>query len=100
MDGGVQVRDGRVHIHGEMTVYAAAALAPAVFAALAEHRPCEVDLSAVTELDTSGLQILLTALRHSARQGRALTLVRPSSAVREVLALIGLDALAAGSAAS
>jgi anti-anti-sigma factor len=53
-----------------------------------------LDLSLVTEFDSSGIQLLL-ALRASLHaQGQTLTLVQPSAVVRQALSVFGLqDAL-------
>jgi anti-anti-sigma factor len=52
-----------------------------------------LDLSEVTEIDTAGLQLLLTARRHAANDGRELLLAEPSRTVRSALELCRLTAL-------
>jgi anti-sigma B factor antagonist len=54
-----------VRLHGEMTVYSAATLKPA----LLESTPgcgglMQVDLTGVTEFDSAGMQLLLMLKRH------------------------------------
>ena len=60
-----------------------------------------LDLSAVTELDTAGVQLLLLAQRAARAAGGDFRLTAPSAAVREVLQLLGLNQLCteAGAAA-
>jgi anti-sigma B factor antagonist len=49
--------------------------------------PLTLDLAAVTELDTAGLQLLLIARRTATARRRALSIVAASPAVRSVLEL-------------
>ncbi|HVO48868.1 MAG TPA: STAS domain-containing protein [Steroidobacteraceae bacterium] len=75
-------------VSGEMTVYAAATLKPALLAELiAERDGIELDLSLVREFDTSGLQLLLLLQRESRVLNRKLQLTGCSPAVRGVLEL-------------
>jgi len=85
----VEKRDGRIHIRGEMTIYGAAALKDDLFAALeAELDGCALDLAAVSEFDTTGLQILLMARKVCLSRGGSFALANPSTAVRETLDLL------------
>jgi anti-sigma B factor antagonist len=72
-----------------MTIYVAAQIKPALFAALARHPQSALDLSAVNEIDTAGLQLLLAARRQAI--GRPLTLAGSSSVVLAVLRLCSLS---------
>ena len=82
----VSVEDA-LRVRGEMTINNAAAIKEQLFAALAQSPPgTEIDLSQVSELDTSGLQILLMA-RATAAGSRQTALLNPSVAVREVMNL-------------
>jgi len=118
-------RDGRLWAAGEMTIYSAASmkeqlLAGDILLPKAACGPCGVgtekdvtfsglqtadaadlllDLSRVSELDTCGVQALLMLRRMVAADGRQLTLINPSAAVCEVIALCGLSALCADAAA-
>lgn len=79
-------------LDGELTVQVAADLKALFLAAIdSGDGDLEVDLSAVSELDTAGLQLLLMLQRQADRRGRTLRLVDPSLAVQEVLALARLD---------
>jgi anti-sigma B factor antagonist len=85
----VDKRDGRVHIRGEMTIYGAAALKDELFAAFAPvSDACSVDLAGVSELDTTGIQILIMAQRACAARGAPFSLANPSDVVREALELL------------
>ncbi len=80
-----------VCIEGEMSVYRAAELKPALLGPALAGGLLELDLSAVTEIDSTGLQLLLLARREaSARQG-GLRVVAQSPAIVEMLALLQLD---------
>jgi anti-sigma B factor antagonist len=90
----VQHKKGCVRVSGEMTVHGAAALKEELLAAFVRHpRADRLDLSDVSEFDTAGLQLLLTARRQVAGDGRDLRLVAPSNVVRETLILCHLTAL-------
>ena len=51
----------------------------------------EVNMSAVTFMDASGIGVLLTARRLALDAGGSLTLRAPSWAVRRVTGILGLD---------
>lgn len=81
----------RLNPEGEMTIYHAADLKPALLAALSQSDEIELDLSSVSELDTSGVQLLMLLKREAVAAGKALTLSRHSPAVLEVFELLGLS---------
>jgi len=82
----------KLRIEGEMSIYQAGELKRTLHAPVANGVVLEVDLSAVTELDTSGLQLLVLAKKAAqARQGE-LRLVACSPAVLEVFDLLDLGA--------
>ena len=61
----------------------------------------EVNLTAVTFIDSSGLAALIQAHRSLGGQGRRLTIVEPSTAVQRVLTLSGVgDHLGLGAGAT
>ena len=76
---------------GALTIYRAQELKAQLLAALREDPELRLDLSQVTELDSSGLQLLYLAKREAARANRALRIVAHSDAVREVLDLCNLN---------
>jgi anti-anti-sigma factor len=76
-----------------MTIYTCGALKPQLLDELAAHPDAtQLDLSHVVELDTAGLQLLLTARRFASDAGRELSVANPSRVVADVLELCRLDA--------
>jgi len=82
----------RICPEGELTIYRARVFRDELSAALDEGRGVELDLSRVTECDTSALQVILAALRSSRDQANPLELLNPSQPVRDLVALYGLEA--------
>jgi anti-anti-sigma factor len=83
-----------------MTIYTCGELKPRLLEELAAHPDAtRLDLSHVVELDTAGLQLLLTAHRFASDAGRELRVANPSRVVADVLELCRLDALLAPPAA-
>jgi anti-anti-sigma factor len=80
----------RLALEGEITIYQAAELRPRLVEALAAAGALEIDLAAVTALDTAGVQLLLAARREARARTCELTFANPSPAVVEVLDLLGL----------
>ncbi len=80
-------------IDGEFTIYRAAELAPAMKAALDEIAAgsvLEIDLSEVTEMDSAGVQLLMSAKRSADESGRALRMAGLSPAVDDVFRTLRL----------
>ncbi len=84
--------DAPLRIEGEMTIYRAEELKRALLEPLQPHTTLEVNLSAVTELDTVGVQLLMLAKRTAQKQQGQLRLVGHSAAVLEVFDLLHLAA--------
>ena len=90
------MNDGSGHgfaIDGELSIYRAAELAQALqlwVQQLPEMVQPSLDLSAVTEMDSAGLQLLLSLHKTLRAQGMELTITAASEAVRDVLALTGV----------
>lgn len=80
-------------LDGELTVQRAAELKPVLMAALDTAPALQIDLAAVTEIDSAGVQLLLLTRRTAARRQRALQLVGHSAAVLQAFALLELHAL-------
>lgn len=81
-------------VEGMLTIHQAAVLREQLLAAC-ESGSTTLDLRAVTECDTAGVQLLL-ALDHSLqRQGRRLQLQNLPPVVQEALRRCGLDAMLA-----
>jgi anti-anti-sigma factor len=78
-------------VEGEMTIYRAAELKPALLEVVRAHDAPALDLSAVTEFDSAGLQLLLMAKQEAVRLGRRLAICAASPPVNEVFALLGID---------
>jgi len=51
------------------------------------------DLSAIEEIDTAGIQLMLLIKRESVKQGKPCTFVNPSDSVKEALDLLFLSEL-------
>lgn len=77
-------------VEGEMTIYRAAELKPALLDAVRTTDAPALDLSAVTEFDCAGVQLLLVARREAERLGKRLTLSAASPAVLDAFALLGM----------
>ncbi|MBQ5947357.1 lipid asymmetry maintenance protein MlaB [Massilia sp. ST3] len=86
-----------LRIEGELSIYRAAELRQELLAALDGAAALDIDLSAVTELDSAGVQLLLAAGKSAHAGRKALRLLAPSEAVREVFALIDLAGAAGDS---
>ncbi len=82
-----------LHASGELDIYRAQAFREELLGALAGGRTSLVlDLSAVTALDSAGVQLLLAARVQATEAGGSLRLRAPSAVVSEVLACLGLCA--------
>ncbi len=84
-----------IAIEGELTIYRASELRDALQAALAasaESGEFGIDLAAVTEMDSAGVQLLMAARKTALSAGRSLRLIDASPAVAEVLDTLQLGA--------
>mgnify|MGYP006271486661 CR=1 FL=1 len=81
----------RLTVAGEVNIYVAADFRAEVDAKMAGCSALEMDLSGVSELDTTGVQILMAAKRQCQAEDRELRLVAHSPAVLDVFELYGLD---------
>jgi len=92
-DAGLRDAPG-VAVRGEVDLAAAEALEAGLEAAIRESAGAlVVDLSEVTFIDSSGLQVLLRARALLGREDRALAVVCPFGAVRRVFELSGVSEL-------
>lgn len=87
----VSYKKGSVRLEGEVTIYSATEVSARLFSTLTKYKAVLLDLSAVSELDTAGLQLLLAARRFSGEAGRTLKLRSPSPVVEDVLQLCRLS---------
>ncbi len=83
-----------VRLEGSLVI-AEAAAQQARLRELLDTGVAEVDLSAVAECDTAGVQLLLAVRRRAAAGGLPLRLTHPSAAVAEALRRCGATAVAA-----
>ncbi|RZI44053.1 anti-sigma factor antagonist [Herbaspirillum sp. HC18] len=79
-----------LRIEGEMTIYKAAELKQSLLAAIVPQATLEIDLSAVTELDTAGLQLLMLAKKAALAAQGDIRLGGQSDAVIDVFDLLNL----------
>lgn len=85
-NGGRQV----LRPEGEFNIYGAIDFREALVAAVHAEGDIDVDLSAASEMDAAGLQLLLLARREAAASGKLLRLIAPGAAVLEVMGLCNL----------
>ena len=80
---------------GEIDLYTAPALQAELAAVLGGGHPVRVvvDLSGVEFCDSTGMNVLLSAMKRARERGRALDLAGPQPAVRKVLQVTGLDSV-------
>jgi anti-anti-sigma factor len=81
-----------LRIEGELTIYQVADLKPSLLAELDQYSALEIDLSAVTEIDTAGFQLLMAAKKSAESRGKKLILSRHSVPVLDVFELLDLGA--------
>lgn len=87
-----------LRLEGELTIYTAKSVQHTLLQALATLREgsaeqvLELDLSAITDADTAGLQLLLAARQQARSEQRELQLIACSAAVDETARLLGLHA--------
>jgi len=80
---------------GEIDLYTAPALQAELAAVLGGGHPVRVvvDLSGVGFCDSTGMIVLLSAMKRARERGGALDLAGPQPAVRKVLQVTGLDSV-------
>jgi anti-sigma B factor antagonist len=82
-----------VVLAGELTIYRASEVCGLLKSAIADGGDLHLDLSDVCEFDSAGMQLLLSAQKTLARDGRTLVITACSEAVSEVVALMGIRSL-------
>ncbi len=75
----------RMTLTQDMTIYHAEALKDELLRSLERSKVIELDLSQVTEIDTSGIQLLMLAKRECQQHDQTLRIVAHSPAVRELI---------------
>jgi len=90
-----EVRDGFavISVSGEVDAHAAPALSEALSEVTEPGARIVVDLTDVNFLDSTGLGVFVTALKHLRELDGSLALVITSPRVKKVFTLTGLDAL-------
>ena len=94
MDINTEKRDGLclASLAGDLTIYAAADAKAGLTALLEACSEVELDLSAVSEIDTAGFQLLLLIKREAQRLGKTVRLVAHSRATLELIDLYNMAA--------
>jgi len=94
-ESGARTHELVLPLEGEMTIGYALSIKQSMMAALAKTEPgtsLRLDLGAVSEVDTSGVQLLLLARELTTTRAVKLSLMPVSAAVRQVLAFLNLGA--------
>ncbi|GLU32618.1 STAS domain-containing protein [Trinickia caryophylli] len=79
-----------------MTIYHAAELKDVLLASIEEATHVRFDLSAVSEIDCAGAQLLFAARRSADERRHACEFVAASEGLRATLTLLGLGGMLAG----
>lgn len=85
-----KTKSGHLALTGELTIYEAATLKQQMLDSLNASQGLEVDLSGVTELDTSGVQLMLLLQYEAEVANKSLKWVKHSQPVSQVLTLLNL----------
>ena len=75
----------RLAIADDLTIYHAIALKEQLLGNLKDHAAIELDLSRVSQIDTSGIQLLMLAKRECQKLDKTLSIVAHSPAVHELM---------------
>ena len=82
----------RITVEGEFTIFAAAAIRERLLAAFDSSPEIEVDLTQVTEIDSAGIQLMVSAKKDAAARAIVLRFAGHSPAVVDVVDLCELSA--------
>ena len=82
----------RIEIKGELSIFTAAILRQQLLDALDRDMDVEVDLSAVSEMDSAGMQLMVAAKREAGVRNKSLRFTGHSPAVFDILELCDLSA--------
>lgn len=83
-------------LEGEMTIFNAAAIREQLLNAMQDKAALEIDMSSVSEFDTSGLQIMVAAKKLAKQNNTRLKFTQMPNAVTELLELSRTAALIDG----
>lgn len=89
---------GPIRLNGALDIYRADELRTTLANCLADAPSLSLDLSAVDECDTAGLQLLLSASTTARTQGKAVAFHNSSAPVADCCRRLGLPALDAAPA--
>jgi len=81
----------RIAIDGEMTIYTAMELNASLLPPIVKYTEIEVDLAGVSEMDTSGLQLMVLAKKDAVALDKVLRITAHSPAVLDILSLCDLE---------
>ena len=81
----------RIEIRGELSIFTAAVLRQQLLDALDGETDVEVDLSAVSEMDSAGMQLMVAAKREAGVRNKSLRFTGHSPAVFDILELCDLS---------
>ncbi|MBS1210539.1 MAG: hypothetical protein H6R19_2937 [Proteobacteria bacterium] len=81
---------GQLLMTGELTIYDAAELKDLLLGCLHANPGLEIDLSGVTELDSSGVQVMLLVQREANAAEKTIKWLRHSPVVSQVLDVLNL----------
>jgi anti-sigma B factor antagonist len=84
------MHDQAVELTGEWTIHAISQRRDEV-KALVDAGSASFDMSAVTDMDSAGLQLWVATRQSLALAGKELNLLNPSKAVKAILITYGLD---------
>jgi anti-anti-sigma factor len=82
--------DGSISVHGELDAYTAPQLDAAINESDSSRSPLVLDLSGVTFIDSSALQVLVAHFQRLSESDCRLQLRSPSAAVTRLLDVTGL----------
>lgn len=90
---GVNKRTGRcpLLIKGEMTIYQAQELKTSLHSFINNYKKFELDLSQVSEIDSSGMQLLLLFRKKATQANGSIKLLACSEAVSNLITLFGMQ---------
>ena len=81
----------RVHVGGELCIYEASELKKNIMGVLEDPRHLEINLAKVTEMDSSGVQLLMLVKKEREEKGHSFSLSNHSDVVLDVFELLGLE---------
>ena len=87
----IDLEVNRIEIKGELSIFTAAVLRQQLLDALDGETDVEVDLSAVSEMDSAGMQLMVAAKREAGVRNKSLRFTGHSPAVFDVLELCDLS---------